>query len=227
MRPKIDVFLIVDHSLSTMNIIDTINRAIKKMLEELRFSPYLSGVDKYLTIIQYNHHSEAIVETTLVENVDPGKINLTSAGATDTGSAILKALNIGSRRYQYWREEGEESWHPLYFLFTDGYPDAGQEASREEEIAVERAYTEAAMEIKRLENSGKLLFVAGGFCSRKSRNGANMDKLRELTNYDKHVIEIPDDKIDKLSKFFSDIIPITVIHTVTSSKAQLEDAFLS
>lgn len=227
MRPKIDVFLIVDHSLSTKNIIDTINRAIRKMLDELRFSPYLSGVDKYLTIIQFNHHSEILVETTLVENVDPNRINLVSSGATDTGSAILKALDIGTRRYQYWREEGEESWHPLYFLFTDGYPDAGQEASREEDIAVERAYAEAAREIKRLENSRKLLFVAGGFCSGRSRTGANMEKLRELTGYERHVIEIPDDNIDKLSKFFSDIIPITVIHTVTSSKAQLEDAFLS
>lgn len=227
MRPKIDVFLIVDHSLSTMNIIDTINIAIKKMLVELRKSPYLSGVDKYLTVIQFNHHSEVIIETTLVENIDPNMINLKSAGATDTGSAILKALNIGSKRYQYWREEGEESWHPLYFLFTDGYPDAGQEATYEEEIAVNNAYRDAAIEIKRLENSGKLLFVAGGFCSRKSKNGANIEKLKELTTFEKHVIEIPDDRIEKLSKFFSDIIPITVIHTVTSSKSQLEDAFLS
>ena len=223
MKPNIDVFLIVDHSSSTRGIIDTINTAISNMVSRLRTSPYLSGVNVYLTFIQFNHHYEVLAQCELIDTIDVSRLTLTSAGATDPGPAILKAIEIGSQRYETWREEGEESFHPLYYYFTDGYPDAGKGATQEEIDAVNAAYAAACNSVRDLEINHKALFVAAGFQSERAM--ANMERLGQLTIHPDHIVGISGDSVGMLEKFFSELIPRTVTGTITRTQAQIDGAF--
>ena len=223
MKPNIDVFLIVDHSSSTKGIIDSINTAISNMVNRLRTSPYLTGVNVYLTFIQFNHHYEILAECELIDDIDVSRLALSSSGATDPGPAILRAIEIGSRRYENWRAEGEESFHPLYYYFTDGYPDAGRGATQEEIDAVNAAYAAACNSVRDLELNHKALFVAAGFQSERAM--ANMERLAQLTIHPDHVIGISGTGVGGLEKFFSELIPRTVTGTITRTQAQIDGAF--
>ena len=223
MKPNIDVFLIVDHSSSTQPIIGNINTAISNMIGRLRTSPYLSGVNVYLTFIQFNHRYEILTQCELIDNIDVSRLALTSSGATDPGPAILKAIEIGSRRYENWRAEGEESFHPLYYFFTDGYPDAGKGATQEEIDAVNSAYASACNSVRDLELHQKALFIAAGF--RSERAMANMERLSQLTTRPDHIVSISYHDVGMLEKFFSELIPRTVTGTITRTQAQIDGAF--
>ncbi len=223
MKPNIDVFLIVDHSSSTQGIIDNINSAISNMVGRLRTSPYLSGVNVYLTFIQFNHRYEILTECELIDDVDISRLALTSSGATDPGPAILRAIEIGSRRYAAWREEGEESFHPLYYYFTDGYPDAGKGATQEEIDAVNAAYAAACNSVRDLELNHKALFVAAGFQSERAM--ANRERLNQLTIHPDRIVSISGNNVGMLEKFFSELIPRTVTGTITRTQAQIDGAF--
>ena len=223
MRPNIDVFLIVDHSSSTQSIIGNINAAISDMVTRLRTSPYLSGVNVYLTLIQFNHRYEILTQCELIDRVDPSRLLISSSGATDPGPAILKAIEIGSQRYESWRAEGEESFHPLYYFFTDGYPDAGKGATQEEIDAVNEAYASACNSVRNLELTQKALFIAAGFQSERAM--ANMERLRQLTTRPDRIICISQNNVGMLEKFFSELIPRTVTGTITRTQAQIDGAF--
>ena len=223
MRPNIDVFLIVDHSSSTQSIIGNINAAISDMVTRLRPSPYLSGVNVFLPLIQFNHRYEILTQCELIDRVDPSRLLISSAGATDPGPAILKAIEIGSQRYEAWRAEGEESFHPLYYFFTDGYPDAGKGATQEEIDAVNAAYASACNSVRNLELTDKALFIAAGFQSERAM--ANMERLRQLTTRPDRIICISQNDVGKLEKFFSELIPRTVTGTITRTQAQIDGAF--
>lgn len=223
MKPNIDVFLIVDHSSSTQPIIGNINTAISNMIGRLRTSPYLSGVNVFLTFIQFNHRYEILSQCELIDNIDISRLSLTSSGATDPGPAILKAIEIGSQRYESWRADGEESFHPLYYFFTDGYPDAGKGATQEEIDAVNTAYASACNSVRDLEIHQKALFIAAGF--RSERAMANMERLSQLTTRPDHIVSISYNDIGMLEKFFSELIPRTVTGTITKTQAQIDSAF--
>lgn len=223
MKPNIDVFLIVDHSSSTQPIIGNINTAISNMIGKLRNSPYLSGVNVFLTFIQFNHRYEILTQCELIDKIDMTRLSLTSSGATDPGPAILKAIEIGSQRYENWRAEGEESFHPLYYFFTDGYPDAGKGATQEEIDAVNSAYAAACNSVRDLEINQKALFIAAGF--RSERAMANMERLSQLTTRPDHIVSISCHDVGMLEKFFSDLIPRTVTGTITKTQAQIDGAF--
>ena len=223
MKPNIDVFLIVDHSSSTQPIIGNINTAISNMIGRLRNSPYLSGVNVFLTFIQFNHRYEILTQCELIDKIDISRLSLTSSGATDPGPAILKAIEIGSQRYENWRAEGEESFHPLYYFFTDGYPDAGKGATQEEIDAVNSAYAAACNSVRDLEINQKALFIAAGF--RSERAMANMERLSQLTTRPDHIVSISYHDVGMLEKFFSELIPRTVTGTITKTQAQIDGAF--
>lgn len=225
MRPNLDVFLIVDRSKSTEAILPTVNSAVSAMVRELRSSPYLSGVEVYLTFIQFNHRFEILAESQPIRTLDPNTVMIReSCGATDPGPAILRAIEIGTQRYYRWREGGEEAFHPLYYFFTDGYPDAGKGATEQEQRDVAIAYKEAARAIRSLESERKALFVAAGF--QNMNFGANMDKLHELVSDRNHVIPISHNNMDMLSRFFNELIPKTVAGSVTGTESQMKNAFL-
>ena len=223
MKPNIDVFLIVDHSSSTQAIIGNINTAISNMIGRLRTSPYLSGINVYLTFIQFNHRYEILTQCELIDRIDPSRLAIASSGATDPGPAILKAIEIGSARYEQWRAEGEESFHPLYYFFTDGYPDAGKGATQEEIDAVDAAYAAACNSVRDLELNHKALFIAAGFQSERAM--ANMERLRQLTIRPDHIVCISNNDVGMLERFFSELIPRTVTGTITRTQAQIDGAF--
>ena len=81
MKPNIDVFLIVDHSSSTQPIIGNINTAISNMVGRLRTSPYLSGVNVYLTFIQFNHRYEILTQCELIDNIEIDGSNIEGSPA--------------------------------------------------------------------------------------------------------------------------------------------------
>ena len=225
MKPNIDVFLIVDHSSSTRHIIGNINEAIRTMCFRLRTSPYLSGVNVSLTFIRFNHDYEVLTQCEPIGTVDPSRLTLTSSGATDPGRAILKAIELGTQRYSAWATAGEESFHPLYFFFTDGYPDAGKGAMPQEIDTVDFAYAAACSSVREMELNKKGVFVAVGFQGGLAQ--ANMGCLHRLTVYDKHCICIDNNNVGKLEEFFTELIPHTVVAAVTDPSIQIDDGFMN
>lgn len=227
MRPTIDIYLIVDRSSSTKNIIGYINNAIKTVVKKLRSMPELNGVDKTLSLIQYNHKPDIVLDTVRLDTVDLDGIKLFSEGATDTGAALLKAFEMDLKNRQERIEEGTEMWRPLFFLFTDGYPDAGKNASEESIEAVEKNYSAAAEKIKEGERSRSLVFIAAGFFNEDSDYvvKANLSKLRELTDNSGNVVEVAGGSCEDFADIFCELIPTGVINSITNGESAIDFAF--
>ena len=227
MRPAIDIYLIVDRSSSTKTIIAYINNAIKAVVEKLCNMPELNGVDKYLSLIQYNHKADVVLDTVKLETVDLDSIKLVSEGATDTGAALLKAFELDLKNMRERMEDGTEMWRPLFFLFTDGYPDAGKNASESSIAAVEKKYREAGDKIKEGEKTRSLVFIAAGFFNEDSDCiiKANLNKLRELTDNESNVVEVSGGSAEDFAETFCELIPTGVINSITNGDSAIDFAF--
>lgn len=191
-------------------------------------------------ILHFNGACEPVVEFELLDslatrgalNDDSDELDIKkSYGCTNTGRAIMTALQAVDEQKTEWRKNRAENvFQPLMFLLTDGYPDAGLGASEEEKAAVERAYRNAAEEIQRREKEdgngrAKITFAAAGV---QRRNGcsANIPRLKELTSYADHVVAVTDDAdgsvdVAGLSQFFDVIYTATT--TTVNGKTDTDD----
>lgn len=242
-RKHLPLVLLIDISKSTEDIRELINKCQKQMLRAMMEDLTLQGC-VYLYILHFNGACEPVVEFELLDslaargalNDDSDELDIKeSYGCTNTGRAIMTALQAVDEQKTEWRKNRAENvYQPLMFLLTDGYPDAGLGASEEEKEAVERAYRNAAEEIQRREKKdgngrAKITFAAAGI---QRRNGcsANIPRLKELTSYADHVVAVTDDAdgsvdVAGLSKFFDMIYLATT--TTVNRDTPLEDVVVS
>lgn len=239
-RSHLPLVLLIDISKSTEDIRELINKCQKQMLRAMMEDLTLQGC-VYLYILHFNGACEPAVEFELLDslaargalNDDSDELDIKkSYGCTNTGRAIMTALQAVDEQKTEWRKNRAENvFQPLMFLLTDGYPDAGLGASEEEKEAVERAYRNAAEEIQRREKKddngrAKITFAAAGV---QRRNGcsANIPRLKELTSYADHVVAVTDDAdgsvdVAGLSQFF-DMIYLATTTTVNGKPTDTDD----
>lgn len=184
---KLGIYLMIDKSKSTVKIVTNIRNSLKRIMETLRTSRFLDGIDATVTVMLFNHNWEIAVNHCSLNKKDVENLTWEASGCTDIGGAILECLNKGGDEYREWRMDNIDCVHPCYILLTDGVPDAGKGCTPEEQQEYEDAFMQAANQIKAGEAS-KLTFGIAGICGNGYK--ADMNKLRQLTNNSERVIEL-------------------------------------
>lgn len=229
---RIELYLLVDHSGSTRDFIDQINKSIRNMIESLkRHHEYgeLMGYEVRFIFIPFNHGYE-IKEYQKIDDIATDTISLEACGATDIGTPIIKATAMALENYRKFKLKGIPMLHPIIFLFTDGVPDAGIGRTDAEQAKYDRQFEKAAKEIKESEDE-KLSFVAcsfqgtevGSTCYRQ-----NTEKIKTLTNHPKRVIEISKYKSSEnpIADFFEKYLIDLFIATTQTTDSFLRDGMI-
>lgn len=222
-RIRIPLVFIIDVSGSMDPLKTDLNKAIRTLLRQMKANDKLCRcVD--LLVIHFNGAATPVVDFECLEDVKEDDVvlneNIKLKGYTDTGKAILEALNrTKKKREAIYKESGKKNKpkQPLVFLLTDGIPDAGQrdeENETDEEYqaavdAVNQAYQSAANQIKEMEINEKITFVATGIKHPNQEDDELEKKLQELTNYPDHVVIIGNTEAD-FSKFCDNIYEGTI-----------------
>lgn len=219
-RVHLPVALIIDKSESTGDIRGLLNHCILKLIYSMKQeTTFINVVD--LLVIHYSSDHEVIANFTPLECVDPSDLMIKeSKGFTHTGGALLHALQELDEKKFEWKNRAEKYYQPLFFLLTDGYPDAGVGAPSKVKAYVQDAYLRAAQEIKKREAEEKLVFIAAGI---EQKNGvrADMKKLRELSNFPDRIIPVREaGNINEIERFFHLIYEST---NATFSNTPLDD----
>ena len=210
-KKKIDVCLVVDHSGSLSKEGDMINDSLVAMLAEIKNTPYLHGCDVYFTLVSFDNEMTKNVDFVPLNSVSPSSLILKYDYQTNPGPALEYVVETAYKRYYDWRNSGEDAFHPLIFFFTDGSP-----------YPVEKympAYKKIAERIRQLEKDKKLVIVCSGY------GNANIENLNLLTEIPERVLQMSGNRVDKLSRFFKEIIPQTITSTVTGTFDQMADVF--
>lgn len=169
--PRAPVVLTMDVSDSTNEVIpgqtrsglEAMNGGLDTLYTEL-MRDELSRRRVELSFIPYGTE---VAEPTPFRTVDDPQFTLPELkpmGITNTGAALLKALDVLEGRKQEYKQGGVEYYQPMLFHFSDGL---GMDKERIEE---------AAERIKELEGKKRLSFFAIGF------EGADMSQLNYLSN---------------------------------------------
>ena len=214
------VCLLIDRSKSveTENgrVMEGINRcaieAVKKMKEQILYRDMTE-----MLVIQFDTNPEVMADFVKLDELDARAVTIAQArGCTDTGKALLLALEMLTQKKKECKNKGEEYVQPLLFLITDGAPDPGKpmhESQREAHARAVREYEDryqkAAAMIRQMEEADKLVFVAGGITV-SEEIAADIDKLRELTNHPEQVVELDcSGDLSNLECFFEVILMAT------------------
>lgn len=205
-------------SISSYNgrLMNGINRSASEAVRKMKELVLYRDMTEVL-VIQFSTEPEVTAEFVPLADLSEQALTITQArGCTDTGKALLLALDMLDRRKAECKEKGEEYFQPLLFLLTDGYPDPGNPVRKEDVEpharavkAYEERYAQAARRIKAMEEADKLVFVAGGITVDDELR-ADMDKLRELTGKTERVVELDcSGNLDSLSGFFELVLKAT------------------
>lgn len=180
--------LLLDFSYSMRNERELLNNCVVQFLEQAKSDPLLYANAMVLVII-FNHRYEVKADFVPLRSLDPAALEVKQcAGATDPGQALLYALERMDEKKQELKDKQEEYFQPMMVYFTDGYPDAGVNATKEQQTQVERTYQLAAEQIRDKEKHKKLLFIAAGL--QRRTGGADIKKIQELTIYPDKVLRI-------------------------------------
>lgn len=190
-RIHLPVSIVIDKSESTGDIRDLLNRGAQSLIQSMKKELTFRGIVDLL-VIHFSSESEVIMDFQPLEQISEHALDIhSSRGHTDTGKALLTALDALDRKKMEWKRSGEKYFQPLLFLLTDGYPDAGSGAPEEVVRSVEEAYRQAAHEIRTRERAEKIVFIAAGI-QLKYGCQANIDMLRELSGYPERILQISD-----------------------------------
>lgn len=178
---RMPIGIVCDISSSMEDVREILNHSLRKLYNIVRETKNLEkSVD--LLVIFYNGEADVRVNLEPVESIDIDRLRIDRVtGYTDTGKALLKALELLNQKKNEYKSNMQDYWQPNLFLITDGYPCAWLGAPDEEYRKVWQSYQAAAEEIHRLVDNNKLGFVAAGI-QRNSGASANIPKLKELSN---------------------------------------------
>lgn len=203
-QEHLPVALVIDKSFSMGLIQETLNQCIRQLIERMKQDPIFRNVVDLL-VIHYNREADVKADFLPLLQVDAGRLEIWNcSGNTDTGKALLYALDRLEQRQKKWDADDQHHYQPLCVLLTDGYPDAGLHASEDYRRSVEADYAEAARRIRRLEQDKKLTFIAAGIQQKDVRFRADMDRLWELTNYPNRAVPISEElaELKHFDEFF-------------------------
>lgn len=209
-KMHLPVAIVIDRSESTEDIRQLLNQCARKLLRSLKEDPFLGNLVELL-VVHYSHDYDPVVDFRVLRHIGQHDLDIhRSEGPTNTGGALLYALQRLGEKKMEWKLAGEKYFQPLLFLLTDGYPDAGLGAPADFEKRVSESYEMAAEQIRELEQQSKLVFVAAGI---QQENGysANMNKLRQLSLYPERIMHITDaaEGVGNLEQFYNLILDAT------------------
>lgn len=204
----IPVAILIDRSASMSDVLDIINSCMSGLIRELKSELLFKGQKVLLLVVSFNHKFKILLDFEELDNIDASSLSIEEAsGATDPGLVLLNVLERLDSKKAEWKEQSVAYCQPFVYLFTDGYPDAGTNASDADRAAVTERYNAAAKWIREKESAQdgkeKIVFIAAGL-QRKKGASANIEMLRELTTHPDHVITISEDNSSMrgISKFF-------------------------
>ena len=221
MLKKVDIILVADCSGSLAEQRTVINSSLNAMIKSMKMSPDLMGCELYFSLVPFSKN--VILEKafefkplrTITSQLELGNFE----NVTNPGPALKNITVKALARYEKWKHNGDFCMHPLIFFFTDGYPYHPDDAMRAKFVS---DYKDAASFIKAKESDKKLLIVGGAFGANADINNMNL-----LTANPERILKISSDNVEKLGKFFSEIIPITTVTTLTKSADQLKPMFMA
>lgn len=203
--PKVHlpVAIVIDRSESTGDIQSLLNQCAQKLIRNMKGHLLLNNVVDLLVVF-YNHEYETAVDFLPLSQVGEHDLDIHDCwGTTATGTALLYALQRLDEKKAEWHMDGEEYRQPMLFLLTDGYPSPGYTARKEYHQLFEDQYARAADQIRSRELENKLVFMAAGI---QQSNGecADMEKLKQLTNYPDHILRVSDvvGEFDHVERFY-------------------------
>lgn len=189
-REHLPVALVIDKSYSMGLIQDVLNQCIRQLIARMKQDPIFRNVVELL-VVHYNRDLEVKAEFLPLLQTDADMLDIRDCnGNTDTGKALLYALDRLEQRQKKWKSDVQHHYQPLCVLLTDGYPEAGLHAPADYRRSVEADYAAAARRIRQMEQDKKLTFIAAGIQQKDARFRADMERLRELTNYPNRAIPI-------------------------------------
>lgn len=190
-KTHLPVAFIIDTSASTNDIRDLLNTCARELLCSMKAQAVFKNIVELLVIF-YNSDYQNIVDFKPLGFVGEHDLDIhESRGFTETGRALLYALDCLDNKKAEWRAKGEKYYQPLLFLLTDGYPDAGIDAPMKVVQHVEYTYAQAASKIKEREKTDKIVFVAAGI-QQKNGCSANIEKLKQLTSHPERIFCVSD-----------------------------------
>ena len=193
-KRHIPIALVIDCSCSINDIRLILNRATQSLLSNLKNNVELRQQVKLLTI-HYNDTIEVVSDFTPAMDLEDADLDIAQGnGTTDTGLALLSALERLDEMQSICQGKQEVCSKPLVFLLTDGYPDAGIGAPEEYVAAVRNNYEEAATAIREREANENLYFCAVGI-QRQNGVGANMDMLKRLSDNPDRIFMLDDESV--------------------------------
>ena len=194
MKKHIPIALVIDKSNSTEDIRESMDLYAKKLLQQMKDDKVFKGVVELLIVFYdndiYHKNNEEPSFRTLDEITAQDIAFPASSYATDTGKALLYALDKLEEKKVLLRGSGELYFQPMLFLLTDGYPDPGEHAPERVIREYMARYRRAAKEIHDQEKKGKLTFIAAGIQIEDSPYRADMRKLRELSAYPQRALKV-------------------------------------
>lgn len=202
-KTHLPVALVIDTSASTDDIRELLNRCSFQLIQSLKRELVFKRIVELLVIF-FNSDYQDVLYFKPLEMVDEHELDIVeSRGFTATGRAILHALECLDKKEMEWKQKGEKYYQPLFFLLTDGYPDAGVGAPPTVVEKIEETYALAAQQIKEKEEKDKIIFIAAGIQQKNGCN-ANMGKLKELSSHPERILRVTDqlDSLNSIEKFY-------------------------
>lgn len=123
---KVPICLLLDVSGSMCNYdgsnktkIEEINDNVKTFLEFVKNDPRASKISE-ICIITFGDVVKVVQDYSDIANINIPKF--TAHGGTPLGGAVEKAIELLSKRRQYYRDNNIEHFKPILLLMTDGEP---------------------------------------------------------------------------------------------------------
>ena len=118
--PKIPVVLLLDASSSMAGEkINSLNSGVNLLINTLNKDDVPFKWMEFC-IVSFNTNVVVINDFAVVDNIDPVELN--ASGSTSMGEAILKGIDLISKRKAAYKSSGIDYYRPWIWLITDGEP---------------------------------------------------------------------------------------------------------
>lgn len=119
---RLPVVLLIDASGSMKYLMPEVNNALKSCIKALQ-NDMVSAKSVELCVMFFNQGVNIIQDFEVVDKIKNNNIaEATATGATFTGGAILKALDLANERKIYYQNNSRDYYQPWLVIMTDGMP---------------------------------------------------------------------------------------------------------
>ena len=203
-KEQVHLIFVVDVSTSLDTVGSKLNQSLKDFHNILMEKDDFKRYDIYITLITFNELMNVKVDFKPIGSVSTDTFNLSYYGCTNPAPALEYAVNSAREHVLQWKKAGYNRFKPFIFFFTDGSPN---ECYKEE-------YEKIAKEIKK-KDAEDFVFVAAGY---------GYTEVENLSLATENVILMERNE-EKLEKMFRQLLPRTLLTSMTGTAAQMRRGF--